>query len=106
MKRAALSPPAPSLKKTGRFRWVFYLGMCLAAAVGIFMIQEKENNYQLLLVKLNSLEEEKREAISSQEELLLQIQSQSDPEWVEMVLKRQLGMVRHGQTKIYFHNNS
>ena len=37
-----------------------------------------------------------------QEELRLQIASQSDPAWVELLIKKQLGMVPSGQTKVYF----
>ena len=36
------------------------------------------------------------------EDLNLQIQSQSDHEWIELVLMKGLGLVPEGQSKVYF----
>jgi len=36
------------------------------------------------------------------DDLLVQIESQSDPAWIEMLIKKKLGMVADGQTKVYF----
>jgi hypothetical protein len=36
------------------------------------------------------------------EYLTRQINSQSDPAWIEMVMKKELGLVPEGQVKIYF----
>ncbi len=38
-------------------------------------------------------------------DLECQIQSQNDPEWIELVLIRVLGVVPEGYTKIYFEEN-
>ena len=64
---------------------------------------EKNRAYKEMTAQLHLLEKEKGEAQTARSDLLLQIQSQSDPAWVEMVLKRNLGMVREGQVKVYFH---
>lgn len=66
-------------------------------------LREKNRSYQEMTVKLHQLEKEKGAALKAHSDLLLQIQSQADPAWVEMVLKRNLGMVREGQVKVYFH---
>lgn len=44
--------------------------------------------------------------MAEQQELILQIESQTDPAWVEMVLKRNLGLVPEGQVKVYFKKGS
>lgn len=82
--------------------WFFIL---LGAAALFFMhaMEEKKRTYQEMVSKFQQLEKEKAAALSIKHDLALQIQSQSDPAWVEMVLKRNLGMVREGQVKVYFH---
>jgi len=42
------------------------------------------------------------ELLADREELRAQIQSQSDPAWVEMILMRELGVVPEGWLKIHF----
>lgn len=82
--------------------WFFIL----LAAGGLVYIQAMKGKSQLydeMMVELRQLETQKMEALELRDELALQIQSQSDPAWVEMVLKRNLGMVREGQMKVYFH---
>ena len=48
------------------------------------------------------LQEEKLAAMSQQKDLMLQINSQSDPAWIELTLMKGLGLVPEGQTKVYF----
>lgn len=52
--------------------------------------------------KIRELEGVKQQALYEREELALQIQSQGDPDWIEMVLKQRLGVVPDGQMKVYF----
>lgn len=52
--------------------------------------------------KIADLESLKSLMERESEELALQIQSQKDPEWIEMVLKKRLGVVPEGQMKVYF----
>lgn len=52
--------------------------------------------------RIEVLEEEKKDALARQENLKLQIASQGDPAWVEMVLMKELGMVPDGQRKVHF----
>lgn len=68
----------------------------------LYAKEQKDSSYQEMTGRLKALEVEKSIAIAQQEELILQIQSQSDPAWVEMVLKRNLGLVPKDQTKVYF----
>lgn len=55
-----------------------------------------------LLSSLSQLEKEKELALKKRTHLQLQIESQNDPSWVEMVLKKELGLVSEGQTKVHF----
>ncbi len=65
---------------------------------------DKEKN--LLLKKFQEIEQLTVAALDLQEELELCLQSQSDPEWVKLALKKKLGVVPHGQTKVYFKGDS
>lgn len=84
------------------FRW-FYIILGVSALFFMQAIREKARAYDAMEMQLNAFEKERDEALALKGELLLQVQSQSDPAWVEMVLKRNLGMVREGQVKVYFH---
>lgn len=46
--------------------------------------------------------QEKEKALALQESLKLQINSQSDPAWVELVLKKELGLVPEEHIKVLF----
>jgi hypothetical protein len=48
------------------------------------------------------LEQEKRVSLEEREDLVLQINSRGDDAWIEMTLKKRLGMVPEGQMKVYF----
>lgn len=65
-------------------------------------MHEKNIAYQELTRRMNELEMEKAMALSEQEDLKLQIESQSDPAWIQMMLMKGLGMVPDGQIKVYF----
>ena len=49
-----------------------------------------------------SLEKKREEKKEENKELLLQINSQSDPAWIEMILMRELGVVPEGKLKVHF----
>jgi hypothetical protein len=83
----------------------FFLFLAAGALFYFYAIREKSRVYNEMVVKLYQLEQEKQEALKIYSDLTAQIQSQSDPAWVEMVLKRNLGMVREGQVKVYFHTD-
>ncbi len=48
------------------------------------------------------LNQVKEIAIQEREDLLLHLQSQDDPEWIELVLKERLGLVEEGEVKVVF----
>ena len=57
-----------------------------------------------LEAKLQELENEKSAALLEKDDLRLQINSQSDPAWIEMTLMKGLGVVPEGSQKVYFSN--
>jgi hypothetical protein len=65
-------------------------------------MHKKKQTFSTLKAKVQVLENQLCAAIEKREDLLLQINSQSDPAWTEMLLKKHLGMVPYGQTKVYF----
>jgi len=67
-------------------------------------MHKKKNLYGELKRKADQLEKELYAAALQREDLLMQIQSQSDPAWIELLIKKHLGMVPYGQTKVYFEN--
>lgn len=67
-------------------------------------MHKKKILYGELKRKADQLEKELYAAAAQREDLLMQIQSQSDPAWIELLIKKHLGMVPYGQTKVYFEN--
>jgi hypothetical protein len=81
--------------------WLFLFLSCLFLVYS--HIRHQNNQIQIdLQGQIDHLIAEKTLAEQQREELLIQVQSQSDPAWIEMVLKKRLGLVPEGQTKIYF----
>ena len=100
----SLRHPLPQRHWLHRSWWVIVF-VALCGVLYLHGVRQKNIAYQEMDGRLQILEQEKALALTQQEELLLQIQSQSDPAWVEMVLKRNLGLVPEGQTKVYFHQD-
>jgi hypothetical protein len=55
-----------------------------------------------LNVRMQEMEKEKLVVSQEQDDLLLQLQSETDPAWVEMMLMKELGVVPEGWTKVQF----
>lgn len=58
--------------------------------------------YDKLQKRMHELQTEKETALQLQEDLLLQINSQSDQAWIELTLMKGLGLVPEDQIKILF----
>lgn len=58
--------------------------------------------FQELSLKVVELKREKIEAAKTKDNLLKQINSQSDPAWVELTLIKGLGLIPENHKKIYF----
>ena len=90
--------------KTSFFReggGVFLFLVCLSFFYFRGM-HNKEMMYKELLAKRAFLQEQRDLASKEKQELELLIRSYRDPDSLEMVLMKGLGMVPKGQTKVYF----
>lgn len=76
--------------------------MVMAIAVYAQAIHKKNRLEQKLQGKVEALKVAKKEGEEQKEELLLRLQSQEDPEWVELVLKEKLGVKGEGELKVVF----
>lgn len=62
----------------------------------------QKQELEALTCKLKKLELQKKRADIQKKEFTLQVASQGDPEYIEMLLMRKLGLIREGQTKVLF----
>jgi len=65
-------------------------------------IKKRETDFIKLSEQLQILQEQKKEALVLKQKLLLQINSESDPAWIELTLMRELGLSPKGSTKVLF----
>lgn len=65
-------------------------------------LKKEKNEYEKLKTMRISLEEQIKEALQNKEVLTQEINSQSDPSWIELTLMKKLGLVPEGQKKIFF----
>lgn len=81
--------------------WVF-----LAIAVSCFIYTYPTGKKRIAVERMKSriyqMQVKKQSYLEENENLELQISSQSDLDWIELALKRGLGLVPEGQKKIYF----
>lgn len=84
-----------------RYGWLLLFGIVCFSFYSHGM-RKKSKLCSELREKIVHLESLKSLVKSEQEHLALQIHSQSDPEWIELVLKQRLGVVPEGQMKVYF----
>lgn len=89
------------ISRIQRYWWVV-LFMMLSFAVYAHAIQKKRQATYALETYLYSLEKEKEGLLKETEDLLLNINSQSDPAWIELTLMKGLGLVPEGKIKVYF----
>lgn len=61
-----------------------------------------KSEYALLHEKYENLHNDRDKALSYQEELRLHLNSQNNPEWIELTLMKELGLIPQGQTKVIF----
>lgn len=81
--------------------WValFILGCYLCFEHGLI---KKDRDFKMLLSHYQSLVKQKETLVAQHDRLTRQINSQSDPAWVELTLMKGLGLVPEGQTKVLF----
>jgi len=84
--------------------WVILF--CLVA-LGLYAHAMRSRNALLssLHFRLSEMEKECMLASLEKEEMALQIASQNDPAWIELILLRQVGVVPEGFLKVHFKSN-
>ncbi len=82
--------------------WWTILFILIALFVYDQAILQRNREQQSLIAKQEELSRTLLEAQLSRENLKQQITSQEDPEWIALVLMRELGLVPEGQRKVYF----
>jgi hypothetical protein len=81
--------------------WVILF--CLLCAIFYEQGRKKiDVEYQKLHTQLTKIEILKQEKLERKEDLMLKVNSQSDPDFVELLLMKELGVVPEGHLKIYF----
>jgi len=64
-----------------------------------------QKEYSVFYNRYQDLKIDYEEALAKQEDLKLQIQSQRDPQWIELTLMKELGLVPERQIKVFFNRN-
>ncbi|MDN3508265.1 MAG: hypothetical protein P0S94_05025 [Simkaniaceae bacterium] len=82
--------------------WWVAIVLFVIAALYLQGVRKKEGVIERLETQLAHVESSFEQAQSKRNKLAEEIASQSDPEWVEIVLMRKLGVVPEGHTKVYF----
>ena len=79
---------------------VFFLLLCyMAYERSLYKINHE---YSKLHHQYMELIMQKKEALALQEDFLLQINSQSDQDWIELTLMKGLGLVPEEEIKVFF----
>ncbi len=94
------------LQKWIRHYW--WVAICMAVACVVYTAsrQQKERIMASLDQQVALLQQAKKTALEEQQDLVLQIDSQSDPAWVELTLMKVLGLVPEGYSKVYFYTEN
>ena len=82
-------------------RWVFSIAIGCFALYGEAMYKKSKVCAELK-DKVSKVEALKKFLLEEQEELTSELNSHLDDSWLEMVLKKRLGVVPEGQMKVYF----
>jgi hypothetical protein len=82
--------------------WWVLIFISICSVVYFNSVGKKNEILTTLDRHLKALEREKEILIEEKEDLLLQINSQNDPNWIQLILMKGLGLVPEGQLKVYF----
>ncbi|MCB1107922.1 MAG: hypothetical protein KDK76_07500 [Chlamydiia bacterium] len=80
--------------------WWVIAFVSMAGAIYFQSIHKKNQLVASLQGKVDLLTQAKLDALERKEELLFRIQSQEDPDFIELVLKERLGVTGEGELKV------
>lgn len=66
------------------------------------VVKCRENTLLDLSFRLQEKEKERFIILQEKEDLMLRLQSQNDPAWIEMILMKELGVAPEGWIKVHF----
>lgn len=86
------------------FASLWWVGLIILACYFFYEqgLIKKDHDFKMLQSQYQSLIRQKESLATQHEALVRQINSQSDPAWVELTLMNGLGLVPEGQTKVLF----
>lgn len=86
------------------FLHYWWVVLVIALSYGCYLhgMYKKQSEEKRLFEIIASLENEKIAATIKSEDLKLKMRSLSDPETIQLILMKCLGVVPEGQTKVYF----
>lgn len=102
MSGSAYSPVIKFIEKAVIRSWWVVSFSLLCFMIYEQAVKTRDEHYNKLSGQLSDLQNEKEKARKKNEELLLQVNSESDPAWVELVLMQGLGLTPEDQTKVFF----
>ncbi len=82
--------------------WIPSFCTILCLAIYEWGISRKEVLKAHLEERITSLKLEKASELTSYHQLKEQLASKSDPNWIKLVMKKELGVIELGETKIIF----
>lgn len=92
--------------KSLNFRFYSVLGVILFTLICFITferaLQQHYSEMHRLSFQQSELQLEKQAALKLHEALLLQLNSESDPQWLELVLMKKLGLVAEDNRKVFF----
>ncbi len=82
--------------------WWVIAFILMAGAVYIQAIHKKNRLVATLQGRIDTFNRGKMDEMEREKELLLRINSQNDPDFVELILKEKLGVAAEGELKVVF----
>lgn len=82
--------------------WWVVLFFLLSFIIYDQSVKIKNRELLSLKCKYDSVETRKKDLLRAKEDLLVRVESSKDPEWVEQLLIKELGVVPAGYMKIFF----
>ena len=82
--------------------WWVIAFVLMAGAIYIQAIHKKNQLLATLKEKVETLNDTKVQQLERKQQLLLRIQSQEDPDFIELLLKEKLGVIEQGELKVVF----
>lgn len=90
------------VEKAIQHTWWVILFAFLCLGLLEHALKQRDITYATLEVQRSDLEVAKKKALTTKQELLLRLNSESDPAWIELLLMYGLGVVPDEQTKVFF----